>query len=764
MGKKFRSSSFLLVLSVGTALWLSGCASGDPAGTCEPGDDNCATADANASSIDARINLIDAGPEVDAGPMLGFGEACNDRNQCASEICIFSGIGGVCTDFCINVDCPEGFGCFGVLGINEPGEVAEVCVPINSQLCSPCQVDSECAAVGSDLCLENDDGRSFCAIDCSTVGCPDDYTCSDVTVEGLDFRQCLPDSNACDCTEAQDGIAEACDIATDFGVCAGTRTCGGGTGWETCAPPSTTDLPDGSFTDSNCDGIDGDVEAGVFVSESVGADIATCGLTYFDPCLTISFGIIRALQSGRGEVYIQRGNYSEVVVLVNGIDLYGGFDINWQRGVHTEPEHRVTITGGQDNGAGGDGQYLTIRAHNLVVNTIVADMEITGPDAVGSDSNGARSSYALHVVQSSVDLQRVSIVSGSGAAGTNGGLGLPISSGNATGGMSGNTGGNANEFTTDCNDSSRGGGGGRGTNSCGAGGLPNAGSGGDGGRMDGDCDCLFGVCVCGPCGATNGIVGGNALSSGSGYGTGGSGGSGGGSCGNPNGGIDGRVVNGSGGFTSDSSGYLADNTTYWYPRNGTGGGIGSNGSGGGGGGGSGGCDDGIDSYGAGGGGGGAGGCRATSAGGGGAGGGGSFGIFAVNSATVMAIDCDVQGGSAGAGGDGGSGGHGQRGGNGANGGLADGDSKAGGGGGDGGHGGHGGGGGAGPGGISVGIFTFSSNVTHNCQFSGGSGGSGGTGGVSAPNAPTADRDGNNGGDGPDGTVDAESSCATSTNC
>ncbi len=767
MGMKFRSSIFgLAVAACGAIMAGAGaCASGDPAGTCDPGDENCATTDANSTPADGNGGTNDAGPIADAGPMLGFGEVCNDRNQCASEICIFSGISGVCTDYCINVDCPEGFGCFGVLGINEPGEVEEVCVPINSQLCSPCQADSECATVGSDLCLENDDGRSFCAIDCSSVGCPDDYTCTDVTVEGIDFRQCLPDSNACDCTDALAGATEACDIQTDFGVCVGNRACGGTTGWDTCEPPSPTDSPDGSFVDANCDGIDGEIDGAIFISASNGNDGSTCGLLYSDPCLTISFGIVRALQATRGELYIQRGDYNEVVALVNGIDLYGGFDLNWQRGVHTEPEYRVTITGGLDDGIGGDGQYLTIRAHNLVVSTIVADLVIVGPDASGSDANGTRSSYAVHIDQGIVDLRRVSILSGAGEDGTSGSLGLPISSANASAGMTGNTGGNANEFTTDCNDSGRGLGGGRGSNSCSGSGATNGGRGGDGGRMDTDCDCFLGVCVCGPCDATSGLTGSNASSSGTGFGLGGSGGSGGGSCGPTNGGLNGRIINGGGGMTSASAtGYLADNSSYWYARNGSGGNVGSNGGGGGGGGGSGGCDDGIDSYGAGGGGGGAGGCRASSGGGGGNGGGGSFGIFVVNSSILTTTGCDLQNGSAGTGGNGGAGGHGQRGGGGGNGGLADGDSRAGSGGGSGGHGGHGGGGGAGPGGISVGVFSFSSTVTHDCQVTGGSGGNGGTGGQSAPNAPAADRDGNTGGNGPNGLLSDTVDCAAAIGC
>ncbi len=742
-------------------LLVSACASGGPSGDCEPGQEGCVCEGPSCSVDGAVLDQEDAGPisNSDAGPERGFGEACSDKSECASNICILVGIGGVCSDFCSNDSCPEGYGCFGVFGAVEPGEVADVCVPTSTQLCSPCEMDSECALVGADLCLTNADARSFCARDCSQVACPEGYSCTSVEVEGASFQQCLPSSGACDCTAAESGAVEACTIATDFGSCAGTRSCAGADGWQTCLPPSQSDTPDGDFIDSNCDGIDGSLDGGIFVATN-GSNSAACGLSYTSPCSTISFAIIRALQSSRGEVYVQAGDYNEIVVLVNGIDIYGGYDLNWQRDVHTDFQHRVTITGAQDNGSGGDGQYLTVRAHNLVVSTTIADLVIVGPDAVGSTAQGARSSSAIHIDGAIVDLQRVSIIAGNGANGQNGSAGQPGTSASAQAAANGSIGGNANEFTTSCNSTSHGDGGNGGVNACPAGRNPNGGNGGNGGEMDTDCDCLFGACVCGPCASTAGDAGGNAAHV---LGTLGLGGGGGPSCGAPTPpGRDGRIQNGAGGNGANGNGSLTGG--YWFANAGTAGGLGQHGGGGGGGGGSGGCDAGLDSYGAGGGGGGAGGCAATTAGGAGQGGGGSFGIFVTGASSLNASECTIQRGTGGTGGAGGTGGHGQRGGVGRAGGLADGDSKAGAAGGNGAHGGHAGGGGGGSGGISAGIYSLNSTIVQDCVISGGSAGNGGNGGASAPLAPAAERDGNDGSSGSNGALLGVGTCASANGC
>src|SRR6185295_13231649 len=123
------------------------------------------------------------------------------------------------------------------------------------------------------------DGDRTCARDCSSVSCPVGYGCRDVTIGGATYQQCMATSGACDCTAANPGAMQPCNIMTPWNVCLGAQTCGGATGWGTCSPPSATDDPDDQYVDSNCDGIDGDLTKAIFVSPA-GVNSASCGLVY----------------------------------------------------------------------------------------------------------------------------------------------------------------------------------------------------------------------------------------------------------------------------------------------------------------------------------------------------------------------------------------------------------------------------------------------------------------------------------------------------
>jgi hypothetical protein len=698
-------------------------------------------------------------PDIDAPPKHGFGEPCTSNMQCESGLCILVGTSGQCTQTC--GDCPPGYGCLGVTGIQVEGQVTFVCVPTSTQLCTTCTQDSECTLIGMDKCVTYPDGDKACAQDCSTVSCPTGYTCNTVNINGTNYKQCMAASGACDCTAANPGAMQPCNIMTPWNVCLGSQTCGGASGWGACQPPSMTDDPDATYTDDNCDGIDGDITKGIFVAGG-GADTATCGLTYSAPCRTLSYGIVRAVQASKPNVYVQSGTYNEVVVLLNGVNVYGGYDFNWQRGAYSDPAHRVVIAGGQDNGTGGDGEYMAVRAHNLIVAPTLADLVIQAPNAQGTGGASGRdgkSSYGIHVNTARLNLERVQILGGNGAPGGSGPNGQDAVIVDAQSYMNGGNGGNGDEFTTTCNSSSRGGGGSAGTNTCSS--SPssramNGGAGGAGGTMDTDCS------LSSPdLNARAGRNGSPAAFTFGTFGTAGTGGSGTDVCGPTTDGKPGYVVNGPGG-SGASGGYLTNG--YWYARAGASGGTGENGGGGGGGGGSGGCDQGTDAYGAGGGGGGAGGCAARSGGGGGGGGGGSFGILATGGSQVTIGTCDLVRGNAANGGAGGAGGRGQSGGAMGMGGLHPGSATPG-NGGAGGHGGHGGGGGGGAGGSSIGIVhTSDSTITGSCTQSGGAAGGPGSGGPSAPTAPAGERDGNDGTSGGAGTLTTTRTCASTSSC
>ncbi len=733
-----------------------GCASATVGNPCS--DDLCDDGGGSPTADAGDAATADATARADAAPPgAGFGEPCTSRADCESAICLFAGTSGVCSESCMDGDCPDGYRCYGVPDAIEPGIVSDVCVPELSMVCTTCVNHTDCGSLFPDLCLPQATG-SFCARDCDAVACPTGYACTTVTVDGGDWRQCVPTSGACDCNAATTGAIVACELSTPFGTCDGALTCEGATGWSACTPPSPTDLPDADFVDDNCDGIDGDLATGLFVA-TTGTDDDGCGLTYTTPCRTIARGVLRAEITGRRNVLVQAGVYAEVVALASGVNIWGGYDTMWQRDTRSAPEHEVRVTGGLDPVAD---QTLVIRAHNLAAPTTLADLVIDAPDAVGQQLNGGRSSYGVHAQNAAnLTLLRLTIYAGNGADGPNGTNGAAAAGGTAVAaGMPGQSGGGAVESEFLCEVSSHGGGGARGNNACVGGLNANGGNGGNGGEMDTSCD-LFGFCS--NCTATAGDTGANAAQVSAGmYGAGGSGGAGASACAVGQSGLSGRVQNGLAGSGGLGSSLTAGS---WYARGGDTGMAGAHGGGGGGGGGSGGCDLGIDSYGAGGGGGGAGGCAAVSGGGGGGGGGGSFGSFATFS-TVNATDCVFHRGNAGAGGNGGEGGRGQSGAAGGSGGTASGDSSAGGGAGAGGHGGHGGGGGGGTGGSSYGIFSHSSTITDtvSCTFAGGAAGLAGTGGASATTAPAAERDGNAGATGATGTLGDVGVCATPAGC
>ncbi|HVV86124.1 MAG TPA: hypothetical protein VHE35_23870, partial [Kofleriaceae bacterium] len=556
----------LAVVIVIASAGAAGCGPNSAGGTCDPRNDDC-TCNVNVTCVDGFHcdhasgtceADVDAGGPVDAGidapidaQLAGFGEPCLDKHECTSGICIFVGSGGRCSDLCNGDDCPPDWGCFGVVGAIEPGHVDDVCVPVSDQLCSPCATDDECTQIGVDKCLAYPDGTHFCGRDCRMVDCPSGYACTDMTIGGMQTKQCVPQSGACDCDASNTGMTQACTIMTPFNTaCAGNRTCGGATGWGSCAPPSMMDSPDGTYADSNCDGIDGDVTRGIFVAGG-GANLPSCGLTAQTPCQTISYGIVRAVTVGRNQVYVQAGTYNETIVMLNGVSVWGGYDFGWQRGPISDPAHRTIVVGQQDTTTAGDGEYLTVRAHDLIVPVTMGDLVLRGPMATGTTGGNGHSSYVIHARAATVNLERVELQAGNGADGAAGGNGSDAPIVDATGGMFGQRGGDGQQFGPTCNSSDRGGGGARGTNSCvgGPSGRPaNGGGGGAGGTLDSDC----GV-VSRNLNARGGDGGGNADFTNGAFGAAGSGGSGSDSCGPTTSGGSGFVANGGAGGRHDGA-------------------------------------------------------------------------------------------------------------------------------------------------------------------------------------------------------------------
>ena len=768
----FMRSGFLLAsFSIVIAL-VSGCAeSGRGSGKCaNQSCDMAVVGKLDSGVVDLHVTQdladpnsgVDFSEPADLRRLFVFGEPCSDQLQCADQICVLAGVSGFCSKQCASKsDCPGGFDCYAVLGGGvDPGLVVNICIPENNLLCTQCADATECSATGNDLCLASITGGKFCARDCTNISCPTNFECQTVSSAGQDWKQCMPKSGSCDCSDDLKDTTVTCDLTTPLGTtCKGTYTCQGTTkGWSTCLPPSMTDTLD-DYIDNNCDGVDGLLSDAVFVA-TTGKNEDLCGLTAAMPCLTISYGQQVALTVNRHNVYVQVGSYGETVKMLGGVNIVGGFGTDWVHKARTVNEVHITGSYYYDSIANRS-EYISVFAHEFTTQSTLVDLFVDGPDATSGPAG--RSSYAIHLSNGNLKLDKVTVTAGPGATGTSGANGTNAANINVTTAMNGKVGGNAVNLGGCCDDSTRVAGGNGGTNSC-DGVDKSGGKGGSGGKTDDGCGC----CCFGE-NATGGDAGANAVSggfyvSGVAYSYGGSAGS---TCGHGWNAYLGYVDNGDGG-TGGAKGAVASG--YWTAKSGVDGIVGSHGTGGGGGGGGGGCDTDLDDLGAGGGGGGAGGCAAKTSGKQGTGGGGSFGVFAysttLDKSTLTLVNCKITRGNGGTGGKGGNGGRGQGGGAGNTGGTnVSGTANVyGGNGNNGGHGGHSGAGGGGAGGASVGVLDFNSNVVGTCTTTGGAKGLGGAGGDTVG---IGDNDGNPAGEGGDGSDGASTSvlvCSSTATC
>ncbi len=463
-----------------------------------------------------------------------------------------------------------------------------------------------------------------------------------------------------------------------------------------CQKASDTDIPDLTFADKNCDGINGDVTKAIFVSP-LGDD--TNPGTMQKPMKTMQAAISTA-GPAKKDVYADKGTYGGTVLLASGVSLYGGYDstTKWSRALtNVSVLQSDTTTGviGSNINSPTEVQLFTIKSQS-------------------AGSNSGESSYGVRLSNSSaqITIRACTIAPGDGGS-------APPN------GMVAKNGDNAFDGTVG------------GTGSAGKGGASTCAAGGGGG----------GPAVVGGVSGVKGVDG-TTINGGGGGGPGGPGGVKVGAChsigshgddGSPGtkggdgaAGIDGPIA--------ASIGTVDTNGLYVTPSGGTGG-DGHPG-GGGGGGGSGGGD--VSSCGfanlsccnstsGGGGGGGGGGCGAQG-GRGGAGGGGSFGIASVG--VVVTVDhCTINTGKGESGSAGGAGGTGGAPGNGVGGGVGNNSAGNGNIGANGGSGGNGGGGAGGNGGPSVCVYSSAAPTYTNNTCTRAGAGKGGLGAGTAPKGP-----------------------------
>ena len=163
----------------------------------------------------------------------GFLWPCSSSEDCISTYCLVTEqYGTMCTVEC-DGGCPLDWQCQGLdIGLG----LTFLCVPPEVDLCDPCEVHDECGAPG-DLCLEiGVEAGKFCALSCADdVGCPQDYSCAEVEVDGDLTWQCLPASGSCVCLGELDGSVQPCFMVNEYGKCFGEMLCDGPYGWGECS-------------------------------------------------------------------------------------------------------------------------------------------------------------------------------------------------------------------------------------------------------------------------------------------------------------------------------------------------------------------------------------------------------------------------------------------------------------------------------------------------------------------------------------------------
>ncbi len=210
---------------------------------------------------------------VDAGLPGELGWPCTQNSECLFGPCLPTGPGNgrVCSAVCAvdgGVGCDKGWDCKQA----PVGQQGFLCAPPIRVQCLACAQDSDCNAIG-DRCTRIGDG-TFCTTDCSLTGqCPLGSVCRSVSADAGSLRQCIPQSNTCECSAVSAGLTRACKRTNPRATCFGVETCQPNGAWNGCdAREASVEVCDG--IDNDCDGL----------TDQPDPDLITTGLAGYPNC------------------------------------------------------------------------------------------------------------------------------------------------------------------------------------------------------------------------------------------------------------------------------------------------------------------------------------------------------------------------------------------------------------------------------------------------------------------------------------------------
>lgn len=162
------------------------------------------------------VGVPDLRPD-EAGADVWTPTPCAENSDCASDYCLQVNPAtgeSFCTEPCVE-DCPGNWEC--KLVYFNPPDLVSLCVPPMDTLCAVCDDNGDCLFAGA-LCVKGEELYGYCSMACAgTEDCPDGFACTEVVIDELPAKQCLPADGTCcesgqlsDCNDGNPCTTEGC--------------------------------------------------------------------------------------------------------------------------------------------------------------------------------------------------------------------------------------------------------------------------------------------------------------------------------------------------------------------------------------------------------------------------------------------------------------------------------------------------------------------------------------------------------------------------